>query len=105
MPITTRLTVTKPFCNFRCGILSPQSAATCGQHKAHSYGTQQHISSGTGSLRPCSRTRIELTTDRRGVTSLEYALIGSIIVAAIVAGFTPLANTLSTLFAPIVAAL
>jgi Flp pilus assembly pilin Flp len=51
------------------------------------------------------RTRIELTTDRRGVTSLEYALIGSIIVAAIVAGFTPLANTLSTLFAPIVAAL
>jgi Flp pilus assembly pilin Flp len=51
------------------------------------------------------RTWIELKTDSRGVTALEYALIGSIIVAAIVAGFTPLANTLSTLFAPIVAAL
>jgi Flp pilus assembly pilin Flp len=51
------------------------------------------------------RTWIELRTDRRGVTALEYALIGSVMVAAIVAGFTPLANTLSTLFAPIVAAL
>ena len=50
-------------------------------------------------------TWIELKTDRRGVTTLEYALIGSVIVAAIVAGFTPLANAVSTLFAPIVAAL
>jgi pilus assembly protein Flp/PilA len=42
------------------------------------------------------KTWLELKTDRRGVTALEYALIAGVIVATVVAGFTTLGNTLST---------
>ena len=36
--------------------------------------------------------------DRRGVTALEYGMIGSIIFAAIFAGFLSMSNTLSNKF-------
>jgi Flp pilus assembly pilin Flp len=39
---------------------------------------------------------IELRTDRRAVTALEYALIAGVIVATVVVGFQTLANNLSS---------
>jgi pilus assembly protein Flp/PilA len=43
-------------------------------------------------------TWLQLKTDRRAVTALEYGLIASVIVAVIVLGFRGLANSLSTKF-------
>ena len=42
-----------------------------------------------------------LLQDRRGVTALEYGLIASIILSAILMGFTELANGLSNQFSNI----
>jgi Flp pilus assembly pilin Flp len=47
------------------------------------------------------KTWIELKTDRRAVTALEYALIAGVIVATILAGFQVLAGDLSTKFSNI----
>ena len=47
------------------------------------------------------KTWIELKTDRRAVTALEYALIAGVIVATIVIGFTTLANDMSNKFSNI----
>jgi Flp pilus assembly pilin Flp len=44
---------------------------------------------------------IELRTDRRAVTALEYALIAGVIVATVVVGFQTLATNLSTKLAAI----
>lgn len=47
------------------------------------------------------KTWIELKSDRRAVTALEYALIAGVIVAVILVGFTTLANDLSNKFSAI----
>ena len=47
------------------------------------------------------KTWVELKTDRRAVTALEYALIAGVIVATILAGFQVLAGDLSTKFGAI----
>ena len=44
------------------------------------------------------RTLLELKTDRRGVTMLEYAIMGSIIAAALVLAVPLLTNAVSTQF-------
>ena len=44
------------------------------------------------------KTWIELKTDRRAVTALEYGLIASVIVATILVGFKVLAGDLSDEF-------
>jgi Flp pilus assembly pilin Flp len=44
------------------------------------------------------RTLRDLKTDRRGVTMLEYAVMGSIIAAALVAGVPILTNAVGTGF-------
>jgi pilus assembly protein Flp/PilA len=46
-------------------------------------------------------TWLQLKTDRRAVTALEYGLIAGIVVAVIVLGFKGLANSLSTKFVSI----
>jgi len=43
-------------------------------------------------------TWLQLKTDRRAVTALEYGLIAGVIVAVIFLGFKGLANSLSTKF-------
>ena len=47
------------------------------------------------------KTWIELKTDRRAVTALEYALIAGVIVATILAGFQVLASDMSSKFSSI----
>ena len=42
-----------------------------------------------------AKTWLELKTDRRAVTALEYALIAGVIVATVVTGFSVFANNLS----------
>jgi Flp pilus assembly pilin Flp len=44
------------------------------------------------------KTWLELKTDRRAVTALEYALIAGVIVATILVGFNVLANDMSNQF-------
>ena len=44
------------------------------------------------------KTWLELKTDRRGVTMLEYAIMGSIIAAALVLAVPILTNAVSTQF-------
>ena len=44
------------------------------------------------------KTWIELKSDRRAVTALEYALIAGVIVATILVGFQVLANDMSNSF-------
>lgn len=44
------------------------------------------------------KTWIELKSDRRAVTALEYALIAGVIVATILAGFKVLAGDMSNAF-------
>jgi Flp pilus assembly pilin Flp len=44
------------------------------------------------------KTWLELKTDRRAVTALEYALIAGVIVATILVGFQVLASDMSTKF-------
>ena len=44
------------------------------------------------------KTWIELKTDRRAVTALEYALIAGVIVATILVGFKVLAGDMSAKF-------
>lgn len=44
------------------------------------------------------KTWLELKTDRRAVTALEYALIAGVIVATILVGFNVLASDMSTKF-------
>jgi Flp pilus assembly pilin Flp len=51
------------------------------------------------------KTWIELKTDRRGVTALEYALIAGVLVATVLTGFGVLAGDLSNKFANIGAGL
>jgi Flp pilus assembly pilin Flp len=51
------------------------------------------------------KTWIELKTDRRAVTALEYALIAGVIVATILVGFNVLANDMSNKFSNIGASL
>ncbi len=51
------------------------------------------------------KTWIELKTDRRAVTALEYALIAGVIVATILVGFQVMANDMSAKFSNIGAAL
>jgi pilus assembly protein Flp/PilA len=46
-------------------------------------------------------TWLQLKTDRRAVTALEYGLIAGVIVAVILLGFKGLANSLSTKFVAI----
>ena len=46
-------------------------------------------------------TWLQLKTDRRAVTALEYGLIAGVIVAVILLGFRGLANSLSTKFVTI----
>jgi Flp pilus assembly pilin Flp len=46
-------------------------------------------------------TWLQLKTDRRAVTALEYGLIGGVIVAVILLGFRGLANSLSSKFVTI----
>jgi Flp pilus assembly pilin Flp len=46
-------------------------------------------------------TWLQLRTERRAVTALEYGLIAGIIVAVILLGFKGLANSLSTKFVSI----
>jgi pilus assembly protein Flp/PilA len=50
------------------------------------------------------KTWLELKTDRRAVTALEYALIAGVIVATILLGFQTLAGDISTKFNTIGAA-
>jgi pilus assembly protein Flp/PilA len=47
------------------------------------------------------RSFVPVLKDRRGVTAVEYAMIAGIIVAAILVGFTLLANNVSTQFTSI----
>ncbi len=47
------------------------------------------------------KTWIELKSDRRAVTALEYALIAGVIVATILVGFQVLANDMSSKFSSI----
>ena len=47
------------------------------------------------------KTWIELKTDRRAVTALEYALIAGVIVATILVGFQTLAGDMSAKFSAI----
>jgi Flp pilus assembly pilin Flp len=47
------------------------------------------------------KTWLELKTDRRAVTALEYALIAGVIVATILVGFNVLANDMSNKFSNI----
>jgi Flp pilus assembly pilin Flp len=47
------------------------------------------------------KTWIELKTDRRAVTALEYALIAGVIVATILVGFNVLASDMSNKFSNI----
>ena len=47
------------------------------------------------------KTWLELKTDRRAVTALEYALIAGVIVATILVGFKVLASDMSAQFNPI----
>jgi pilus assembly protein Flp/PilA len=51
------------------------------------------------------KTWIELKTDTRAVTALEYALIAGVIVATVLIGFNVLANDLSNKFSNIGASL
>jgi pilus assembly protein Flp/PilA len=44
------------------------------------------------------KTWLELKTDRRAVTALEYALIAGVIVATILIGFQAMANAMSSKF-------
>lgn len=44
------------------------------------------------------KTWLELNTDRRAVTALEYALIAGVIVATVLVGFNVLAGDLSSKF-------
>jgi pilus assembly protein Flp/PilA len=44
------------------------------------------------------KTWVELKTDRRAVTALEYALIAGVIVATILVGFQVLASDMSAKF-------
>ena len=46
-------------------------------------------------------TWLQIQTDRRAVTALEYGLIAGVIVATITIGFKLLANNLSTKFSTI----
>jgi len=48
-----------------------------------------------------ARTWLELKTDRRAVTALEYGLIAGAIVAVILVGFNVLASDLSAKFSTI----
>ena len=50
------------------------------------------------------KTWVELKTDRRAVTALEYALIAGVIVATILAGFQVLAATVEQVQQPSAAA-
>jgi Flp pilus assembly pilin Flp len=47
------------------------------------------------------KTWVELKTDRRAVTALEYALIAGVIVSVILVGFNSLAGDLSSKFSNI----
>ena len=47
------------------------------------------------------KTWVELKTDRRAVTALEYALIAGVIVATILVGFQVLASDMSNKFSSI----
>jgi Flp pilus assembly pilin Flp len=47
------------------------------------------------------KTWVELRTDRRAVTALEYALIAGVIVATILVGFNVLASDMSNEFSNI----
>lgn len=47
------------------------------------------------------KTWVELKTDRRAVTALEYALIGGVIVVTVVAAFNTLGTAMSTAFTSI----
>ena len=44
---------------------------------------------------------LQLKTDRRALTALEYGLIGATLVATIIVGFNLLANSASTIFSGI----
>ncbi len=44
------------------------------------------------------KTWLELKTDKRAVTALEYGLIAGVLVAVIIAGFGVLGNNLSNKF-------
>ena len=44
------------------------------------------------------KTWLELKTDKRAVTALEYGLIAGVLVATIIVGFGLLGNSLSTKF-------
>ena len=44
------------------------------------------------------KTWLELKTDKRAVTALEYGLIAGVLVAVIIAGFGILGNNLSSKF-------
>jgi len=46
-------------------------------------------------------TWLKLMTDNRAVTTLEYGLIGAVLVATIIVGFEMLANSASTKFSSI----
>lgn len=46
-------------------------------------------------------TWLGLTADRRAVTSVEYCLIGAVLVATVAVGFSMLANNASTKFSGI----
>jgi Flp pilus assembly pilin Flp len=47
------------------------------------------------------KTWVELKTDRRAVTALEYAVIGGIIVVTVLAGFQTLGTNISSKFTSI----
>jgi Flp pilus assembly pilin Flp len=60
-----------------------------------------HREEGAPTVIEYLKTWIELKTDRRAVTALEYALIAGVIVATILAGFQVLATDLSNKFSDI----
>jgi Flp pilus assembly pilin Flp len=59
------------------------------------------VQEGTTYMIEYIKTWIELKSDRRAVTALEYALIAGVIVATILVGFQVLASDLSNKFSSI----
>jgi Flp pilus assembly pilin Flp len=67
-----------------------------GQERSNSWGLSEQV--GVKPMLEFAKTWLELKTDKRAVTALEYGLIAGAIVAVILVGFNVLAGDLSAKF-------
>jgi pilus assembly protein Flp/PilA len=74
---------------------------SAAQHTGLGMQQSYPLANGAPPMFEYIKTWVELKTDRRAVTALEYALIAGVIVATILAGFQVLASDLSSKFSAI----